>query len=372
MVGRRLREPEIRVAPSVPFRNEVAASMSVDADLADRVREELAEGRTPLTISADCLSCLGTLAGLVAGTADSSLERVGIVWLDAHGDFNTAASSPTGYLDGMALAAAVGREWSTVAAPVPGFRPVDPSDVIHVGGRDFDPGEARRLEEAGVLLIRPSELKSGTGRLGRALHSLAGRVGAVYLHVDLDVIDPSEGIANAYAAPGGLSVAEVTAAVRACLARLPIRAVALTAYDPDFDPAGNVATVAAGLVEVLAAAASTSAEAVVQFVGSFGSSRSLERACSGDPRQLARARPGDDPPAALRAPTVVLAGRFEHEAARTPGHGALDPLEAREDGRPIGSVAEHPLDRADAFDCAAEALRAGHSGQFELPRRFED
>ena len=254
MAGRHLHAPEIRVAPTLPFGNEVAASISLDSDLADRVRDELAEGRTPLTISADCLSCLGTLGGLVAGTADRSPDRVGIVWLDAHGDFNTAASSPTGYLDGMALAAAVGREWSTMAASVPGFRPVDPSDVIHVGGRDFDPGEDRRLEEAGVLLIRPSELQSGTGRLDRALHSLAGRVGAVYLHVDLDVIDPSEGIANAYAAPGGLSVAEVTAAVRACLSRLPIRAVALTAYDPDFDPEGTVASVAAGLVEVLAAA----------------------------------------------------------------------------------------------------------------------
>jgi arginase len=101
VAGRGLELPEIRVAPSSPFTNEVAASMSVNADLADRARRELAGGRTPVAISADCFSCLGTLAALSVGAA-SSTPRIGVVWLDAHGDFNTAATSPTGYLDGMA------------------------------------------------------------------------------------------------------------------------------------------------------------------------------------------------------------------------------------------------------------------------------
>jgi arginase len=227
--------------------------MNVDADLAERVRLELASGRTPVAISADCISCLGTLGGLMAGV-DVRAERIGVVWLDAHGDFNTAATSPTGYLDGMALAAAVGREWGTVAAGIPGFRPIDPANVIHLGGRDFDQGEVVRLEEADVLLLRPSVLKTVTVGLDRAFDSLAGRVDAVYLHLDLDVLDPSVGIANGYAAAGGLSVEELMAVLRACLAKLPVRAVALTAYDPDFDPAGTVADVAAGLIELLAAA----------------------------------------------------------------------------------------------------------------------
>ncbi len=251
--SRRLDLPQIRVAPSATLANEVVATMNVDADLAERVRQELASGRTPVTISADCISCLGTLGGLTAGV-DARAERVGVVWLDAHGDFNTAASSPTGYLDGMALAAAVGREWGTVAACIPGFRPLDPANVIHLGGRDFDLGEAERLEEADVLIIRPSELTTVTAKLDSAFGSLAGRVDAVYLHLDLDVLDPSAGIANAYAAAGGLSVEELMAVLRACLAKLPVRALALTAYDPDFDPAGTVAEVAAVLIELLAAA----------------------------------------------------------------------------------------------------------------------
>jgi arginase len=252
VAGRRLELPEIRVAPSSPFTNEVAASMSVNADLADRAGRELAGGRTPVTISADCFSCLGTLAALRAGAAIST-PRIGVVWLDAHGDFNTAATSPTGYLDGMALAAAVGLEWGTVAASISGFRPVDPSNVLHLGGRDFDPLEVARLEDAGVLLIRPSELQAVTRQLERTLASLAGRVDAVYVHLDLDVLDTSEGIANAYAAAGGLAIAELLDVVRACLAKLPVRAVGIAAYDPDFDPSGTIASVGARLVEALAA-----------------------------------------------------------------------------------------------------------------------
>ena len=228
--------------------------MNVDAELADRVRREVARGRTPVTISADCLSCLGTLGGLTAAGADAT-RRIGVVWLDAHGDFNTAATSPTGYLDGMALAAAVGLEWGTVAGSIPGFRPVDSANVLHLGGRDFDPGEVARLEDAGVTLVGPSELRSVTVPLDRAFDSLARRVDSVYVHVDLDVLDPSEGIANAYAAPGGLSAAELAAVVRACLGKLPVRAVGLTAYDPDFDPSGAIASIAAALVEELARAA---------------------------------------------------------------------------------------------------------------------
>ncbi len=144
--SRQLDLTQIRVAPSAPFANEVATTMNVDADLAERVRRELAGGRMPVAIAADCISCLGTLGGLTAGL-DARAERIGAVWLDAHGDFNTAASSPTGYLDGMALAAAVGREWGTVAAGIPGVRPFDPANIIHLGGRDFDQGEAVRLVE---------------------------------------------------------------------------------------------------------------------------------------------------------------------------------------------------------------------------------
>ena len=150
----------------------------------------------------------------------------------------------------MALAAAVGLEWRTVAASIPGFEPVETSNVVHLGGRDFDPGELERLTDAGVQVIGPAGLRSASPDFG-VLTVLAGRVDSVYLHIDLDILDPSEGTANAYAAPGGISASELTTVVEACMAGLPVRTVAFTAYDPDFDPEGRIAAVAARVIDAI-------------------------------------------------------------------------------------------------------------------------
>jgi len=155
--SRRLDLPRTRLVPSASFANEVAATVNVDADLAERVRLELASGRMPVVISADCISCLGTLGGLMAGV-DVRAERIGVVWLDAHGDFNTAATSPTGYLDAWRWP----RRWAGVGdgrGRHSGFPAIDPANAIHLGGRDFD--QASRAPRGGGRACRsPSELKT--------------------------------------------------------------------------------------------------------------------------------------------------------------------------------------------------------------------
>src|SRR5207253_2124442 len=70
---------------------------------------------------------------------------VGVAWLDAHGDFHTPETTTSGFVDGMALAVAAGQCWRALAAAVPGFEPVLAGRVVHVGGRDFDPGKRDRL-----------------------------------------------------------------------------------------------------------------------------------------------------------------------------------------------------------------------------------
>src|SRR5438876_1005951 len=78
-----------------------------------------------------------------------------------------------------------------------------PERVVHVGGRDLDPEEERRFAASPIARVRPGEA------LGPKLDALAERAGSVYLHVDLDVLDPGEGRANDLAVPGGLTVADV-------------------------------------------------------------------------------------------------------------------------------------------------------------------
>jgi arginase len=222
------------------FPTEAGSAFALAERLAERVRAAVAADRFPLVLSGNCLpAAVGTLAGLGPG--------VGVIWLDAHGDFHTADTTASGFVDGTALAAVTGRCWHRLVAGVPGFAPVPAGLLTHVGGRAFDPGERERLAEAGVrVLPAPAAVARPAGIRG------------LYLHLDLDVFDPREVPANGYQPAGGLSVAAVVEFVRSLRADVPVLGAAVTAYDPGYDPAGRAAgTVAAVIGEVLRTVSST-------------------------------------------------------------------------------------------------------------------
>ena len=104
--------------------------------------------------------------------------------------------------------------------------------------RDLEPHERERLAGSGIAAL-PAGAYSAAG-LDAALDDLRGRVGRVYLHVDLDALDPAEGIANRYAAPGGLSAGQVLDALAAVGDRFAVAAVAVTAYEPAADAGGRM------------------------------------------------------------------------------------------------------------------------------------
>jgi arginase len=202
----------------------------------------VAAGGFPLVLSGVCSSCLGTVAGL------GSPDDLGVVWFDAHGDFNTPETTPTGFFDGMPLAMLTGSGWESLRAGVPALRPLREANVVAVGVRDLDPPEQARLEKSAVTWVRPGE------PVEPALDALADRVRDVYVHVDLDVLDPSEAQANRYACPGGLTGDEVATAVAEVGRRFTIRAAALTAYEPVYDPEGRVPAAARSIARALTAA----------------------------------------------------------------------------------------------------------------------
>jgi arginase len=202
--------------------------MDVVRAIAQTAREVVARGDFPLVLAGVCSSSLGTVAGL--GTPPG----LGVVWFDAHGDFNTPETTPTGFFDGMPLAMLTGTGWSALRAGVENLRPLDEANVVLVGARDLDPPEQERLEHSGVRCVRPGE------PLEPALSALAARVHDVYVHVDLDVLDPSEGQANRYRSENGLTADEVASAIGEVARRFTIRAAALTAYEPVYDTGGTV------------------------------------------------------------------------------------------------------------------------------------
>ena len=225
-----------QVESEADFTNEVASSMRVIRLLADVVSEVTASGSFPMVVAGNCNSSLGTVAGLGGG--------VGVVWFDAHADFNTPDTSETGFFDGFGLAMLTGSGWPRLREGLP---TIPEEHVVLAGARDIDSEEQDRLDRSGVRVVAVSELEP-------ALDELSARVDSVYVHVDLDVLDPSVGRANWFAVEGGPRSDELADAIEAIGTRFSIRAAALTAYQPDCDPERAIPPVAAALFERILAA----------------------------------------------------------------------------------------------------------------------
>jgi arginase len=230
----------VEVHRAGPLLDQLSAVVELNAALAAQVRLAHAAGALPVILGGDCNVALGVVAGL-SGTA------TGVVWFDAHGDFNTPETSPSGFLDGMPLAMTCGvchrHIWETL-----GGEPMSEARVMHVGGRDLDPDEQRLLSASRVSVVSALALgrQAPADALAPALAAVAGRaggrprrpgerqaVGAVYVHVDIDVLDPTVAPAVDYAAPGGLEPDELIQALHAVGERFDVAAVSLTAFDPE-------------------------------------------------------------------------------------------------------------------------------------------
>jgi arginase len=250
-----------RVARDDGRLDELSAVVETNVALAAVIRDTIAAGRLPLILSGDCNASLGVTAGLGA-------QSTAVVWLDAHGDFNTPETSPSGYLDGMPLALTTGLCFRDQVWDRLGSDCVPEAHVVHGGGRDFDDGERRNLSASRLAVIPAAELvRQGARealwpvlqklRRGRRLDRRPGEPGPlteVYLHVDIDVLGEDYAPAVGFPAPGGLRPAELADVIAFVGASLRIRAVTLSGMDPQRpDPGGR--TVSAGIAALQAAVA---------------------------------------------------------------------------------------------------------------------
>jgi arginase len=215
------------------FTLEIGTAFELNRLLSPAVSGAIAAGKLPLVLAGNCNSCLGSIAGI-------DPDRLGVVWFDAHGEFNTPETTLSGFLDGMPLAIATGRCWKAVARTIPGFAAVKDSNVILAGACDLDKEEQRQLINSKIKLI--SSANRGDGEIleafEAALADLADNVRGVYLHIDMDAFEITRGRANHYGATGGLSVELVEAAIAAVKARFKIMAAAVASFDPAGDTHG--------------------------------------------------------------------------------------------------------------------------------------
>lgn len=245
----RLVEGARLLAGMVPASRRVR--VEVDDDLvvtASRVREALAavDGFV-VTVGGDC----GVELEPVAAARRKHGDRLVVVWFDAHGDLNTPESSPSGAYHGMVLRALVDRgPRGLTADPV-----VDPRRVVLAGVRDLDPAEAAFIAEAGVGHVRtagPEALIRAVTAAGRRTpdssgESASGSPGTrrrqeatdrdggdvvVYVHVDLDVLEPEVFGSVGTPAPGGFLPEQLVRMVTALCERFEVAGLGITEYEP--------------------------------------------------------------------------------------------------------------------------------------------
>ena len=188
---------------------------ALNGAIAEEVARARQAGRAVLMTGGNCCHITGILGGLQ--DAHGPGVRAGLVWFDAHGDFNTPQTTLSGMLGGMPVAVCAGlaypvwREGSHIVAPLPTDR------VVMVDVRNLDAAEEQLIRAVGIPIVPVSPALPG-GALHQAVTELAARVDMLYLHIDADILDERYVPDNRTREPDGPDIEQVLAAVDAVMA----------------------------------------------------------------------------------------------------------------------------------------------------------
>jgi len=207
----------------------------VHQQLAHFVADAIADGERPVSIAGDCCTTIGVLAGLQRAGLDPVL-----LWLDAHGDFNTWETSPSGFIGGMPLAMLVGRGEQTMMAAM-GTLPLPENQVVLCDARNLDPLEKQALTESKVHHVHDIR--------NLLQHPLLAH--PLYVHFDTDIVNPNDAPAMSYATPGGPTAAELQGIFRTLARSGQIVAVSMTAWNFSLDQDGRTQKVCMELLRSL-------------------------------------------------------------------------------------------------------------------------
>ncbi len=216
--------------------SDIQSRMSqLHESLAQHTARTIANGARPVSIMGDCCTTIGVAAGLQRAGQDFVL-----LWLDAHGDFNTWETTPSGFLGGMPLAMLVGRGEQTMPRAVK-LKPLDESRVVLSDARDLDPGEKISLQNSRLHHVRD---------VGELLASDVLNA-PLYIHFDTDLVNPNDAPAQNYATAGGPTANELGEIFRALAQSKNIVALSMCAWNPELDRDGKTRAVSMELLRAL-------------------------------------------------------------------------------------------------------------------------
>src|SRR4051794_3237991 len=214
--------------PRAKNRSRIAAFLPVERDIVAGAIEREGAGTRPLIVGGDCTAHAGAMAALRRSTG----RRLAIAWFDAHGDYNTPDTTPSGNVWGMPFAMICGLGDDDLVRACDGPT-ADPHHAALLGGQVLDETESRMLATSGVAQFGSGMLgtPAGIAALGAWAAAVGREVDAIYMAVDMDVLDATGSWAVQVPEPDGISLDTAVEAVRTIAAAIPVAGFGATAVN---------------------------------------------------------------------------------------------------------------------------------------------
>lgn len=236
----------LRLEHGIEFLPTITA---VCRDLASRTAELVRTGRIPLVLGGDHSVAGGSVAGVATALAERG-ERLGLVWLDAHADLNTPASTLSGNVHGMPVAHLLGHgdpAMAALAKPGPAIRA---ENVVIIGARDLDQAERVHAREFGVTIytMRDIDERGLRAILGEAIAKVSDGTSGIHVSLDLDFVDPREAPGVGTPVRGGATFREAHLAMETLWDTGRMVSLDLVEVNPVLDEVNHTAELAVGLM----------------------------------------------------------------------------------------------------------------------------
>ena len=218
--------------------------------LAEMVAGNWRSGTVTVGLLGNCTSVIGMLGGLQHSGAEGEIRDVGLVFIDAHGDFNVPETTLSGMLGGMPVAVSAGMALHNLRRES-GLDPGLPTAHIVMGAvRDLDPLERELVAASDIQRLSTEDLASRPDLVRAQIERLAGLTDVIYVHVDMDVLDPREVPGHPLTVPDGPTSAELAAALTEMFRHPKVAAIGIASTPAnERDPDGLSLAAAYNLVE---------------------------------------------------------------------------------------------------------------------------
>jgi len=214
--------------------------VGVVRDLAQQVRDVISSNTLPIILGGDHSLSIGSVAGAAHN------RRIGVIWLDAHGDYNTPETTPSGNIHGMGLAVLTGRGHPTLTGLIGRIPVLRPGDAALVGVRNLDDGERELLRTSGVHVFTMHDIdrRGMAAVMEEAILHVSASTSGFHLSFDLDVLDPHEAPGVGTPVLGGITYREAHLAMELVAASGRLISLDLVEVNPILDTRNMTALLA--------------------------------------------------------------------------------------------------------------------------------